>query len=105
MCGLSRRESVQIGFGMACRGEVALIVANKGMAADMLPPAFFGPIIIMVVVMAVVTPVLLKFAFRSEGAYVGLQESALAERFEIPAQLEAIEQNLVEADRSERKKR
>lgn len=32
LCGFTNRQCVQVGFGMACRGEVALIVANKGMA-------------------------------------------------------------------------
>jgi Kef-type K+ transport system membrane component KefB len=105
LCGLTTKESLQIGLGMVCRGEVALIVANKGMAAGMLPPAFFGPIIVMVVFAAVVTPVLLKLAFRAEGAYAGLQESALAERFEVPAQLEQIEQYLIAADREGRRRK
>ena len=57
-CGFTNREALQTGFGMACRGEVALIVANKGMAMGLLPNALFGPVIIMVVCCAVFTPVL-----------------------------------------------
>lgn len=34
MCRYSKEESLQIGVGMISRGEVALIVANKGMALD-----------------------------------------------------------------------
>lgn len=44
LCGFTGRECLQTGFGMACRGEVALIVANKGMSWGLMPPAFFGPV-------------------------------------------------------------
>ncbi len=60
LCGCNFRESVQTGVGMVCRGEVALIVANKGLAMGIMPQIFFGPIIIMVVCCAVLTPVMLK---------------------------------------------
>lgn len=65
ICGFTGKESVQIGLGMACRGEVALIVANKGAALGLMPQVFFGPVIIMVVCCAIFTPVALKFAFGS----------------------------------------
>lgn len=64
LCGFTNRQCVQVGFGMACRGEVALIVANKGMAMGLMPPAFFGPVIIMVVCAAMLTPILLKLVFK-----------------------------------------
>ena len=40
-CGFNWKESVQVGLGMACRGEVALIVANKGAAMGLMPDAYF----------------------------------------------------------------
>lgn len=49
---------------MISRGEVALIVANKGMALGLLGSVFLGPVIIMVVLTTIVTPVLLKIIFR-----------------------------------------
>ncbi|MDR1821293.1 MAG: cation:proton antiporter [Oscillospiraceae bacterium] len=64
LCGMTKKESIQVGFGMVCRGEVALIVANKGMAAGVVPPEFFGPIIVLVVFCSVVTPILLKMSFK-----------------------------------------
>lgn len=64
-CGMSSRESVQIGFGMVCRGEVALVIANKGQAMGMLPPAFLGAAIITVIFASIVTPILLKLVFHS----------------------------------------
>ena len=64
MCGISRHESFQIGLGMVCRGEVALIVAGKGVAMNMIDEKYIGPIIIMVIICTIVTPIFLKNAFK-----------------------------------------
>lgn len=64
VCGYETIQSVRIGVGMISRGEVALIVASKGMAVGLMNDDFFGPIIIMVVFTTVVTPVLLKIVFK-----------------------------------------
>ena len=64
--GFSNRESLQIGTGMISRGEVALIVANKGLPLGLINAVYFGPIIIMVVITTIITPVLLKLVFRSK---------------------------------------
>ncbi len=70
-CGLgakimkySNKECLQIGVGMVSRGEVALIVASKGMAVGLMTQELYGPIIITVVITTIVTPILLKVAFR-----------------------------------------
>lgn len=63
LCKFSSLESLQIGTGMISRGEVALIVANKGAALGIMSSVFFGPIIIMIIVTTVVTPLLLKIVF------------------------------------------
>lgn len=72
-CGLgakiskfSNRESLRVGTGMVSRGEVALIVANKGAAVGLMTAAFFAPIVIMVVITTVITPILLKLAYNSK---------------------------------------
>ena len=49
---------------MVSRGEVALIVTNKGMAVGLLGTAFFGLIVIMVIVTTILTSILLKFVFK-----------------------------------------
>ena len=105
MSGFTLRESVQTGFGMACRGEVALIVANKGTALGLMPAAFFGPVIIMVVCCAVFTPVLLKIVFRpSRNVSEALQQNNLADQMEAHEQLDVISDQLLTADRDMRKK-
>jgi Kef-type K+ transport system membrane component KefB len=93
-CGYGWRESVQVGLGMACRGEVALIVASKGAAIGLMPDEYFGPIIIMVVCCAVFTPIALKFAFHVRGKQPALEtageESSLVERYEETSRVEGL---------------
>lgn len=66
ICKYTSKESLQIGVGMISRGEVALIVANKGEAVGLMSDKFFAPVIIMVVFTTVVTPVLLKLVFKDK---------------------------------------
>ncbi len=99
-CGFENRQCVQIGCGMACRGEVALIVANKGMAMALLNPVFFGPIIIMVVCCAVLTPIMLKSAFKNESKYEGLVQSDLVDRLDAGEQLEIVESKVLEKEQA-----
>jgi Kef-type K+ transport system membrane component KefB len=66
ICHYTGKESLQIGVGMISRGEVALIVAQKGSALGLIDEKYFVPIIIMVVFTTVVTPILLKFVFKGQ---------------------------------------
>lgn len=99
LCGFKGRQCVQVGCGMACRGEVALIVANKGMAMNIVNPIFFGPIIILVVCCAVFTPIMLKLAFKGENAYEGMEESRLAEGFQLSEQVDEVTARLIEGEK------
>lgn len=72
-CGLaaklgkfSWRESLQIGVGMMARGEVALIVAQKGIAAGLLDEIYVAPVIMLVIVSSLITPILLKLLFKNK---------------------------------------
>ena len=60
ICGYDRFESLNIGIGMVSRGEVALIVAQKGFHLGLIDKHMFSPIILVVVVTTIVTPILLK---------------------------------------------
>ena len=102
LCGFSGRESVQVGMGMVCRGEVALIVANRGLSMGVLSAAMMTPVVITVVGGTILTPILLKFAFRGE-AQEKLVESRLADRYEKTEQLEDASQQLLDADAALRK--
>ena len=68
ICRYTTQEAIQIGTGMVSRGEVALIVASKGSAFGLMGSVFFGPIVIMVVVTTVITPVLLKLVFSKKSS-------------------------------------
>ncbi len=61
--GYTRRESLQIGIGMIARAEVALIVANKGITAGIMKDSFLAPIILLVVITSILTPVFLKLTY------------------------------------------
>lgn len=66
LCKFSNKDSLRIGVGMISRGEVALIVASKGAAVGLMNEKYFAPIVIMVVVTTIVTPILLKFVYKSK---------------------------------------
>lgn len=76
LCKYSNRESIQIGTGMISRGEVALIVANKGIAMGLMLPEFLAPVVIVVVVTTIVTPILLKVVFNNKSKSVDLNIKA-----------------------------
>ncbi|MCI5623794.1 MULTISPECIES: cation:proton antiporter [Anaerostipes] len=63
LCRYNIRESLQIGAGMVCRGEVALIVAQKGIGVGLLSETYFAPVVIMVLVTTLLSPILLKVLF------------------------------------------
>ena len=63
LTGSSKKESLQIGVGMIARGEVALIVANIGLAAGLLRDLFFAPVILVVIVTTIITPIVLKMTY------------------------------------------
>lgn len=64
VCGCTGKEALQIGIGMISRGEVALIVAQKGYASGMLDNVLFAPIVLVVIVTTLLTPILLKFVMK-----------------------------------------
>ncbi|WP_194192545.1 cation:proton antiporter [Clostridium chrysemydis] len=64
--GYKNRESLQVGIGMVSRGEVALIVANKGLSVGLISSQGLVPVVIMVIAAAIITPILLKIAFSKD---------------------------------------
>lgn len=97
LCGYSNEESKQIGVGMISRGEVALIVANKGSALGLMSSVFFGPTIIIVIVTTIITPILLKIVFNREKKTMALSgniDSPLVRNYNESEELEMIEQRI-----------
>ena len=66
VCGYKNYQCIRIGVGMISRGEVALIVASKGAAVGLMSNNIMGPIIIVVVITTIITPILLKPVFNKE---------------------------------------
>ena len=75
MCKYPKIESLRVGVGMISRGEVALIVANKGAKVGLMKTAFFAPLILMVIVTTIITPILLKLVFKREETIQCVNES------------------------------
>lgn len=66
VCKYTPTQAIRIGCGMISRGEVALIVANKGMALGILPEVFVTPVLLCVVFTTVITPILLKIVYKKK---------------------------------------
>ena len=56
-------DSLKIGVGMMTRGEVALIVAQKGLSVGLLNSVYFTPVILLIIISSVLTPILLKLLY------------------------------------------
>lgn len=70
-CGLmaklfkfNNKDSIRIGVGMMIRGEVALIISQKGLSVGLLEPAFFTPVILLIIFSSIVTPIVMKLLYR-----------------------------------------
>lgn len=63
ICGFNNLDSLKIGIGMMTRGEVALIVSQKGLAVGLLEPVYFTSVILLIITSSVITPVLLKMLY------------------------------------------
>lgn len=63
LCRYDNDQALQIGIGMISRGEVALIVANKGEALGLMDQYLMGPIVIVVIITTIIAPILLKPVF------------------------------------------
>lgn len=72
-CGLMARlckfdgiDSLKIGVGMMTRGEVALIVSQKGLTAGLLTPVYFTSVILLIIVSSILTPIILKILYAKD---------------------------------------
>ena len=72
-CGLTARflgyrghNALKVGVGMMTRGEVALIVAQRGLKAGMLEPAYFTAVILLIIISSILTPLLLKALYAKD---------------------------------------
>ena len=75
LTGHTWKESLVIGIGMMTRGEVALIIAQKGIDAGIISAEEFTPVILLIICSSVLTPVFLKLCFKNTK---GFRENKIA---------------------------
>ena len=66
LCGFKGYECLKIGVGMMTRGEVALIVAQKGLAVGLMSAQYFTAVILLIIVSSISAPILLKILYTKE---------------------------------------
>lgn len=72
-CGLTAKlakngwkDSLKVGVGMMTRGEVALIVASKGLNVGLMDQKYFVAVILLIICSSIVTPIILKLLYKGE---------------------------------------
>ena len=63
LCKFRGGDCLKIGVGMMTRGEVALIVAQKGLSVGLLTPVYFTSVIFLIIVSSISTPIILKILY------------------------------------------
>lgn len=62
-CGFKWSDSFKIGVGMMTRGEVALIVSQKGLSVGLMNPVYFTAVILLIITSSILTPIILKLLY------------------------------------------
>lgn len=63
LCRFEWGDALKVGVGMMTRGEVALIVAKKGLEVGVVDSVYFTAVILLIVVSSIATPLVLKMLF------------------------------------------
>lgn len=63
ICGFKGYDCLKIGVGMMTRGEVALIVAQKGLSVGLMSSQYFTAVILLIIMSSVSVPILLKLLY------------------------------------------
>ncbi len=66
MLRMSRRDSFIIGVGMIARGEVCLIVMQKGINAKLMPDSYLVMGVMLVIISSILAPILLRLLYRKD---------------------------------------
>ncbi len=64
ICRYKPHESLEVGLGMMVRGEVCLIVAQKGIEEGIMSASYLPAVILLVIMSSLLTPILLKLTFK-----------------------------------------
>ncbi|MDD6735797.1 MAG: cation:proton antiporter [Clostridiales bacterium] len=63
LCRFKTYDALKVGVGMMTRGEVALIVSQKGLDVGLLEPVYFTSVILLIITSSILTPIILKFLY------------------------------------------
>ena len=63
LAGFSWQETIRVGVGMTSRGEVGLIIAGIGLAANIFGQDTFTSMVVMILVTTLITPSLLRLSY------------------------------------------
>jgi len=66
ICGIKGKDCLKVGVGMMTRGEVALIVSQKGLAVGLMEPVYFTAVILLIIVSSISTPIILKVLYSKD---------------------------------------
>lgn len=65
LCGYKEKECLQIGIGMATRGEMAFIMIDEAKQIGLISEEIFSIIVITVFLVTFITPILLHLSFQN----------------------------------------
>ncbi len=70
LAGFNTSDSLKAGVGMMTRGEVALIVSQKGLAIHLIDSSYFSAVILLIILSSIATPLLLKWMYKDNSKKV-----------------------------------
>ena len=62
-CKFKWMDCLKIGVGMMTRGEVALIITNKGLNMGIIDSSYFTAVILLIIISSISVPILLKLLY------------------------------------------
>ena len=63
LCRFQWIDCLKIGVGMMTRGEVALIITNKGLNMGIIDSSYFTAVIMLIIISSISVPILLKVLY------------------------------------------
>ncbi|MCR5255623.1 MAG: cation:proton antiporter [Acetatifactor sp.] len=73
LCRFKGNDALKIGVGMMTRGEVALIVSQKGLAVGLLSSTYFAAVILLIICSSILTPIILKLLYSKDDKEVSAE--------------------------------
>ena len=68
-------DCLKIGVGMMTRGEVALIVAQRGLKAKIIDSRYFTAVILLIIISSILTPIFMKLIYASDEKKSGVSNN------------------------------